>query len=263
MDVAAYTTRLTPILRQVRSMLMPYYGNVADWWNKEASPADVVTDLDIRVETFLADALHDAYPSIGFVGEETGGDRSAERFWLVDPIDGTAHFIRGLPFCTTMIALIEAGEVVVAAIYDFLNDQVYRAEKGRGAWCDNRPIQVSQRRLTEAYLCWESHLANEADQRLFRELRQRCILFKTVSAGFELAMIASGKLEGRVCFDPYGNDYDFAPGALLVAAAGGRVANLGVKAYDYRNVNFIAANPGVFEALTQGPEALFPIPPSA
>lgn len=258
METSTYKTRITAILRQVRDIVLPFYGQVPTWRNKEASAADVVTELDVRVEAFLAEELRKAYPSIGFVGEETGGDRTAECFWLVDPIDGTAHFIRGLPFCTTMLALIEGSEVVFAAIYAFLTDDLYVAEKNQGAICNDVPIRVSTRPLQQAYLGWETHLDTAENQQMFTALAKRCILFSTISAGFEYAMIAAGKLDGRVCCNPYGKDYDFAPGALLVAEAGGRVANVGAKTYDYRNVNFIAANPLVFDALTSEPEALFP-----
>ena len=84
-------------------------------------------------------------------------------------------------------------------------------------------------------------------------------MFKAGSSGFEFAMVASGKLDGRLCFDSYGKDYDFAPGSLLVEEAGGVVANIGSREYDYRNGNFIAANPLVFKQLTEGPDAIFPI----
>jgi len=71
----------------------------------------VVTKLDTDVEEFVSDELTKIYPDIGFVGEEHGGNREAARFWIMDPIDGTGHFIRGLPFCTSMIALVEDGHV--------------------------------------------------------------------------------------------------------------------------------------------------------
>jgi len=73
METSAYKTRITAILRQVRDIVLPFYGQVPTWRNKEASAADVVTELDVRVEAFLAEELRKAYPSIGFVGEETGG----------------------------------------------------------------------------------------------------------------------------------------------------------------------------------------------
>lgn len=177
----------------------------------------------------------------------------------MDPIDGTGHFVRGLPFCTSMIALIERGRVNFSAIYDFVNDHMYWAELGMGAFCNSERLKVSSRSLGQSYIGWESHLDKEENLQIFMELRNRAILFKAVVSGWEYAMIASGKLDARICFDPYGKDYDFAPGSLLVSEAGGVVANLGSNDYDYRNTNFIAANPVVFKELTEGHEALFPL----
>ncbi|RJQ37810.1 hypothetical protein C4552_00230 [Candidatus Parcubacteria bacterium] len=72
-------------------------------------------------------------------------------------------------------------------------------------------------------------------------------------------LVAEGKLDARIAFDPWGYDYDFASGVLLIAEAGGRVTNIGSTTYDYRNTNFIAANPVIFEELTKGPDAIFPL----
>jgi fructose-1,6-bisphosphatase/inositol monophosphatase family enzyme len=94
---------------------------------------------------------------------------------------------------------------------------------------------------------------------IFNQLRKQSLLIKTVSSGWEHVMVASGKLDARVCFDPHGKDYDFAPGSLLVREAGGVIANIGSTEYNYRNTNFIAANPIIFKELTEGENALFPI----
>jgi fructose-1,6-bisphosphatase/inositol monophosphatase family enzyme len=80
-----------------------------------------------------------------------------------------------------------------------------------------------------------------------------------VSAGYEFVLVATGKLEGRICVDAFGKDYDFAPGSLLVSEAGGIVANIGSTTYDYRNTNLIAGNKALFDDLTQGTDAIFPI----
>lgn len=255
----SFKNSVVPVLRQVREIVLPFYGNAAVLRHKDSSAHNVVTELDVKVEEFIAAKLRKLYPSVEFAGEETGGNRGAERFWLLDPIDGTAHFIRGLPFCTTMLALIDGGEVVFGAIYDFVNDNMYIAERDKGATLNGTSIHVSNRSLREAYIGWETHLDKEENQKIFNELRKKCVLFHSVSSGFEHAMTASGKLDGRICFDPHGKDYDFAPGALLVREAGGKVANLGKDYYDHRNVNFIAANSKIYTELTQGPGALFPV----
>ena len=254
-----YQDRVLPILRETRSLLMSGWGNAAVTHQKTESAVSVTTKLDVELEQIVSAKLKAAYPDIEFVGEEMNGNRLAQRFWLMDPIDGTGIFIRGLPFCTTMLALIEEGQVIFSVIYDFINDIAYWAHKGQGAFRDKERLQVSNRSLRQAYTSWETHLDKDENKPIFYALRNRTALFKTLTAGWELAMIASGKLDARVTFDPYGSDYDFAPGALLVAEAGGVVANLGSKEYDYRNVNFIAANPIIYKELTEGLDAIFPL----
>jgi myo-inositol-1(or 4)-monophosphatase len=248
------------VVQEVGELLAAQFGKLDPFRTKSKSPADVVTTLDLQVEKVLAERLQVAYPEIGFVGEEFGVTRAAERFWLVDPIDGTAHFVRGIPFCTTMVSLIDKNEVVFSLIYDFVRKDLYVAEKGAGAYLNGERLQVSGRRLKEAYLSVETDIEHHTeDLERFVALRNSCILMETVNCGFEFGLIASGKIEGRICMHPYGRDYDYAAGSLLVAEAGGMVTNLGKRGYDYRNHDFLATNREVYEELTSGAEALFPL----
>ncbi len=254
-----FASEVLPILRNLRGTLMSQWGNIAVVRDKGAGAHDVVTELDLAIEERTKKALAEIYPEIAFVGEEGGGNREAQRLWLMDPIDGTAHFVRGLPFTTTMLAYVEDGVVQFSAIYEFVHDRMYWAERGKGAYCNDTRLSVSSRSLKEAYVGWESNQAKEENRNLTHALREKCILFNSINAGWEMAMVASGKLDGRVCLDPYGKDYDFAPGSLLVSEAGGVVANIGSTDYDYRNLNFVAVNPTIFNELTEGEEALFPL----
>ena len=254
-----FTDIVEPLLREAGVELMKHYGNIEAASHKSADAHDVVTDLDVWTEKFLSEGLKKAFPEIGFVGEETGGDRAAKRFWLCDPIDGPGQFIRGMPFCSTMLALIEEDEVTFSAIYDFVREDLYLAIKGGGATCNGKTIHVKDYTLSQSYISYETRLDKDENVKKFVALRGRCALFAVLTAGFEYMMIASGKLEGRICFEPYGKDYDFAPGSLLVAEAGGIVRNIGKTTYDYRNLNFIAANPATYRDLTEGPDALFPV----
>jgi myo-inositol-1(or 4)-monophosphatase len=249
---------ISEVVRGVRQLLIPHYGNVK-FTMKSEQAHDLLTELDVQVEEYLRDTLANVYPDISFVGEETGGDRSASVKWLCDPIDGTAHFVRGTPFCTTMLALIEDGQVVMSFIYDFVNDDLYWAQKEKGAFCNDVPIQVSDRQFHQAYLGWETHLDKEENAKIYHRLVAGSHLVKLICAGWEFAMVACGKLDGRVQFDPFGKDYDFAPGSLLVSEAGGVVANIGSTEYDYTNLDFIASNKQVYQDLTEGQEALFPL----
>ena len=254
-----YKDQVLPIVKEAGELLLSQFGAVKNVIDKNGSAAGVVTEIDRQVEKFFADKLKSAYPEIGFVGEEFGGDKSKDKFWLVDPIDGTGCYVHGLPFCTSMLALIENGIVVFSVIYDFINDDMYWAEKGEGAYKNNSRIYVSNRSLKESYIGWETHLEKEENLKIFLELCHRSVLFKALNSGWEHAMVASGKLDARISFDPYGKDYDFAPGALLVMEAGGKVANIHSKDYDYRNSNIIVANPIIYKELTEGKNALFPI----
>ncbi len=240
-------------------MLLAGWGSAEIVNRKDASAVNIVTDVDTKVETFVSGKLKVLYPDIEFVGEEFGGNRTAKKLWLMDPIDGTGHYIRGLPFCTSMIALIEEGIVTFSAIYDFINDDMYWAEKGNGAYKNDIELHVSKRSLAESYIGVETNVKKEENAKVLNELRNKSIVFQSISSGWEHAMVASGKLDARIMFDPYGQDYDFAPGALLVQEAGGKVANVYSKNYDYRNTSVIVANSVIYEELTSGPNALFPI----
>ncbi len=247
-------------MKGARPTLLEGWGKAEAISQKSESVIDTVTKYDIEVENAVSSALKNSFPDISFVGEEGGGNREASRFWLMDPIDGTVHFVRGMPFCTSMLALIEEGRVTFGAVYDFLNDRMYFAERGEGAFCNEEKISVSNRSLKESYLEWEMRLDTPDGAEVFEKLRKKAVLIKTISAGWEYAMIACGKVDGRVTMNGYGKDYDFAPGSLLVSEAGGVVANIGSRdEYDYRTKSFLATNPIVFKELTEGPDAIFPI----
>lgn len=248
------------ILKEVGAELKKSHGNISST-KKSTSPADVVTELDKWAEKTTKAELAKLDSSIEFVGEEFGGNRDAKKKWLMDPIDGTAHFIRGLPFCTIMLSLIENEIVIESYIYNFILDEMYYAKKNNGAFLNNEAIQVSSSGLEDAYIGYETKYEKIKNQEKFFEFKRKtgALIIKTISSGYEFGLIASGKLDGRIQFDPYGKDYDFAAGTLLVAEAGGVVANIGEKSFDYRNLSSIATNKKIYKALTEDKDAIFPI----
>lgn len=238
--------------------LKKFYGNIETLTKGDGSSiGGVVTELDRKTEQFLANELGAFSKDIGFRGEEFGVQSEAATTWLVDPIDGTAHFIRGLPFCTTMVALIEDGVVMMSVIHDFVNDNTYWAIRGQGAYCNDTKISVSQRGLSQSLISFETRLEKPENLEKYLEVRKQAGIISTINCGFEFAMIASGKLDGRIGLDPYGMDWDFAPGSLLVTEAGGVAANIGTNSYDYTNHDYIIAAPAVYRDLTSGPDAIF------
>lgn len=240
--------------------LKKYYGKieVISKGNGD-SIGGVFTELDHKTEQFLQQELGKFSETIGFRGEEFGVHSHADTTWLVDPIDGTAHFIRGIPFCTTMISLIENGEVVLAVIHDFVNDNTYWAIRGGGAYCNDTKISVSTRSLKQSLVSFETKLEKPENYQKYLAIRGQTGIIATVNCGFEFAMVASGKLDARIGLDPYGMDWDFAPGSLLVREAGGVAANIGKNTYDYTNHDYIIANAAVYRELTTGENAIFPV----
>ena len=253
-----YAKDVLPLMRTVCAPLATQRGHAGLSRQKGGRTNDPVTELDIATEQHMMKLLADAFPSIAFVGEETGGDRSVDTFWIMDPIDGTEQFIRGENGCTSMIAVVDKGTVQFSAIYDFVGDVMYWAERNLGSYQDDQRLFVNDRDIAEAYICYETRV-EPANRQLLESLAlraKRLVPWRT--AGWELIQVARGDLDARVTFDPYGKDYDFAPGSLLVEEAGGVVANIGLRSYDYRNTNFIAASPSVFRSLTDERSGLFP-----
>lgn len=238
--------------------LKPRFGEIKGDGYKGGNAADIVTNLDIETEEFLARSLKKHYSSIGFRGEESGLKEKADMFWLVDPIDGTGYFVRGILGCTNMIALIDSKEVIFSVIYDFINDNLYYAQKDQGAYCNNKKIHVSNLSPKEGYLYLECNI-NKNTLSKFESLKKlSMILSSGYPPGFEYAMVASGKIEGRINFEPFGCDFDYAPGTFLVKEAGGIVTNIGSDKFDYTNLNSIAANEKIYKALTEGKNPIFP-----
>ena len=116
-----------------------------------------VTRADREAEVAIVDRLRPAFPDIGFLGEEFGAQGSQSRRWIVDPIDGTKNFVRGIPYWATLLALEEEGEVTLGVVHSPATGELFWARRGHGAWLDGVPLRVSSvDRLAEATLVHSS-----------------------------------------------------------------------------------------------------------
>jgi myo-inositol-1(or 4)-monophosphatase len=183
---------------------------------------DVVTEMDREVERFIRDAIARRYPGDAIIGEEDGG-RDGERLWLIDPIDGTANYARGLPRYCVSIGYLERGVPTLGAIYDPGNDWLYSAGLGEGAWQDGRRLAVSAtaemnaatvecgwstRRTTDDYLAL-----------LGRVMRAGAAIRRAGSGALGLVDVAAGRSEAYC--ELHINAWDCAAGIVLVREAGG------------------------------------------
>lgn len=209
------------VFKSLRADLLTAFGNVEHTRKTDSSP---VTEWDVRVEDTLRVALKAAFPDIGFEGEETGATGNRMTYWLVDPIDGTSSFIRGLAYSTNMAALVHQGQVIAAVIYDFINDVLYTAQKDAGAYKNGKRISVIQRQAGNLVAYSFTRNTFGLIQEAMQALGIRALLTMG-AAGHCYAMLAEGKIDGIIAINTKMGAYDNAPGMLLAEEAGAVVLN--------------------------------------
>ena len=197
---------------------------------------DIVTVADRTVEAYLRDALLTAFPAHGIYGEEGTRDRlDAEFRWYIDPLDGTTNFAHGFPhFCVSMgleqrpegLAAEKDGPIVAAVIYDPMRDELFVAERGKGAFLNGKPIHVSPVPvLGEALVATGFPSRKRHDNpniHFYQEFTLRSHgVRRAGSAALDLAYIACGRMDAYWEFNL--NPWDTAAGFLLVEEAGGMV----------------------------------------
>jgi len=246
-QLAVATIRET--LLALRPRLLAAYGKAPFSTKADGS---LVTELDVAVEEALKAALATVVPEASFYGEETTHDELASISWLIDPIDGTDAFIRGIPLCSTLVALLEHGQITLGVTDNFTTDEFYHAIRGHGAYVNSNPIRVSTRPFEQSTVVLESRTDSRNDFAYARNLvtlMSASRVAQRVLFGYDLALVAHGKIEGVICNEPYEQIWDIAPGALLIEEAGGIVRNLRQDTYDPGNLNIIAATHEVFRTL--------------
>lgn len=220
---------------------------------------DVVTKYDLGAERRLRELLEPFDPGLDFCGEEFGGNLKSSNTWMVDPIDGTGHFTRQSPMCTTMISLIVDDEVQVGVIYNFVTDEMFSCHRGGGTYLNGQPVRVIERALKQSYLVFEINTQKANNLALYGRLEQLTAPINVMAAGHGFVVVAGGRYDGRICKDGWGYEWDYAAGPLLVEEAGGKVTNIGTDSFDWRNFDSIAANRRVHAELTEGDDAVFPL----
>ena len=238
-QVLAAQALVVDVFKGFRSQLMMVFGNIEHTRKADHSP---VTIWDVAVEEALKLRLQALFPDWGFEGEETGVSGSRDTYWLVDPIDGTSSFIRGLPFSTNMAALVHKGVVVSAVIYDFVNDTLYTANKNGGAFKDGHPMSINTARAAGNLFVYSMTrakfgLINEA----MEELHVRALL-PVGAAGHSYAMLAEGKIDGVIVLNAGHGLHDNAPGVLIAEEAGAKMLQYDEKSGVERS-QFILGSP--------------------
>ncbi len=216
-------------------------------------PGDFVSKADREAERVIKEDLMGARPTYGWLGEETGETEGQDptRRWIVDPLDGTTNFLHGMPHWAISIALEHKGEIVSAVVYDAAKDELYWAEKGSGAWMNDRRLRVSGRRqMHEAVFAtgvpFGAKKTMPAMVGDLARLMPVCAgMRRWGAASLDLAYVAAGRYDGY--WERELNAWDIAAGLLLVKEAGGLVSAIREGEDILAKGSVICGNDGLFE----------------
>ncbi|MDH3994789.1 MAG: inositol monophosphatase [Gammaproteobacteria bacterium] len=218
-----------------------------------------VTEVDINAEQEIIYHLQKAYPDHAILGEESGltGSEDAEYRWIIDPLDGTTNFIRGIPHFAVSIACTHKGTLEHAVIVDPVRREEFTASRGRGAQLNGRRIRVSNLGSLEGALLgtgipFKDHCDEklEAYSKSMELLAAQCAgIRRAGAASLDLAYVAAGRLDAfwEIGLAPW----DIAAGALLVREAGGLVADVDTSDNYLDSGNIVCGNPKCFKAVLQ------------
>lgn len=205
-------------------------GKIRNIEKKHGEETNLVTEIDKQSEALIMKKIRQHFPSHAILGEESGSDNvSSDYKWIIDPLDGTTNYTHGLPvFCVT-IGIEHQGEIIAGVTYDPNADELFTAEKGRGAYLNNKKIRVSSRNQLIDSLLVTGFPYNVKDNP--DNVVQHFIHFLPVaqgvrrlgSAALDLAYVACGRLDGY--WEVILNPWDKAAGILLVQEAGGKVTD--------------------------------------
>jgi myo-inositol-1(or 4)-monophosphatase len=208
---------------------------------------DPVTQADVMAERCIRRRLAREFPRIGFLGEEGHAAEGPDGRWIVDPLDGTIAFVAGLPFFAVCIALERADGLESAVLFLPRLDEMFVAERGRGAWLNGRRVRVRETgRLRDAVVAlWHDDTVwgNRALRERIARLALRVRNVRIFGAGYGLAGVAAGRLDAY--WEQSAHPWDIAAGALLVEEAGGRVSTGAGRPLSLDSRTILAASPGV------------------
>jgi len=241
--------------RKAARSLKRDFGEVEHLQVSLKGPANFVSAADRRAEQILCGELAKARPGYGFIGEEGGRQEGSDKThrWIVDPLDGTTNFLHGIPQFAISIALERERTIVAGVIYNPANEELFVAERGKGAFLNDQRLRVAARtRLAEAVIgCGLPHLGR-GDLALFRKefavVQEKVAgLRRFGAAALDLAWVAAGRLDAHWERDL--SPWDMAAGLLVVREAGGFVTDLDGGDDMFAKANIIAGNEAMQRAL--------------
>lgn len=221
---------------------------------------DLVSEADRNVETLIRKELAKSFPEDGILGEEHGIEEGSSGYtWVIDPIDGTANFVAGIPQWCVILACVHQGQVIVGVIHDPVANETFKAAAGRGAYLNDKPIRTSgSESLSNGSVGvgFNGRTAvTDAVNVVGALVSKGGVFFRNASGGLMLAYAASGRLIGYV--ESHMNAWDCLAGMLITTEAGGMVMEQDVNRSLHDGARVVVGAPGVFKDLKEIAESSF------
>lgn len=255
---SALYTVMERAVRKAGKQLVRDFGEVEHLQVSVKGPSDFVSTADHAAERALKAELEKARPGYSFLMEESGSVRGTDRdhLWVIDPLDGTTNFLHGIPHFAISVALEHKGELLAGMIYNPAVDELYWAEKGKGAYLNDRRLRVSGRRdlgesLIGTGIPFRGRGTDEDHKHYLKLLgatmARTAGLRRPGAAALDLAYVAAGRFDGF--FEIGLNKWDIAAGILMIREAGGFVGDMDGDADPMQTGNVVAGNAKLFDPL--------------
>ncbi|HZY33095.1 MAG TPA: inositol monophosphatase family protein [Rhodanobacter sp.] len=239
--------------RSAGNVILRYMNRIDGLNIVEKQQMDFVSEVDKLAEAEIIKELRRAYPDHAILAEESGATGKGPLTWVIDPLDGTHNYLRGIPHFCVSIALLEKGVPIHAVVFDPLRDELYTASKGDGAYLNDRRMRVGKREnLGGAMIATgfpfrqREHLTAQLDMTR-AILGQAEDIRRSGSAALDLAYVAAGRYDGY--FEIGLKPWDMAAGVLLVHEAGGRYCDFAGRDGIPASGNIVAGNLNVAKAM--------------
>ena len=234
--------------RKASKIIIRDFGEIEKLQVSIKGPGDFVTASDKKVETILINELQEARPSYSILSEEIGQINNDKSFkWIIDPIDGTANFLHGIPHFAISIGLEHDDEIICGIVYDPIKDEMFVAEKGNGSYLNNHRMRVSSRsKLKDCIVFTGGPKLESQNKELaleeYKKFSSKILIpiRKLGSASLDMAYVAAGRCDGF--WQRNLNYWDIAAGIILVKEAGGFVTDFEGENRYVENKTILATN---------------------
>jgi myo-inositol-1(or 4)-monophosphatase len=239
-----------------KMLAMSAAGNAGDYLKKHLNSShnirfkgeiDIVTEADRQAESMIIAAIHQQYPDHDILAEESAATHNGSLYrWIIDPLDGTTNYAHGYPVFCVSIALEWKGNCILGVVFNPMLEEMFVAEKGRGAFLNDKPIAVSEtadlsRSLLATGFPYDIRLTKENNMDHFQSMAVKVQAIRRAgSAALDLAYVAAGRFDGF--WELKLRPWDTAAGCLLVEEAGGVVTDMNGEAFRLTAPHVVASN---------------------